>query len=468
MTNVHAIRRDLPPVPVAIDAEQALLGGLLVHNAMFHPAAEIIGAEDFSDHLHAAVWRYAARMVEEGRSASPFTIAPLLQGVDIGGMTPAQYLGHLAAEGCIPSMVVDYALTIKEMAVRRRLIAVSEAIDANARNVAGVAPSKALATALADLDHVRARIDAGKAADRGMAGDFARAYVEHLQDRVAGRAPDNRLLTGLSDLDDMVGGFQRSGVTILAGRPAMGKTSVAIDLAMRLAEAGHRGAFFSIEMGAEQIMPRLIARRAVNTGPRMDFSRVMRGHISGNELQRVADASEQISTMPLFLDVVSSPTVSEIQSRSRAAEAFLGGPPEFVVVDYLGLVASSQRYQGQRSQEIGEISRGLKSLMKTSGAAGIVLCQMSRKNEDRADKRPELSDLRDSGEIEQDAEAVIFAFREAYYLQNKTDAESQAKLLSCRNQIDLIVEKNRHGPTGTVKAFCDLGTSFIDNLGSGY
>lgn len=465
MTAVVPIRAASTVIPSAIEAEQALIGAALMVNASYDVASGIIGPEDFFDPFHAHVWRAIGTCIGEGRISSPLTIAAMCGHVnDIAGMTVREYLTRCVTEAMPVEWTANYARLVKDASVRRRMIVMAERLDADARNTAGTEPANVLATALSELDEVRSALQAANANDRAHIATFAGQYVEKVQDRLSGRGGATSLHCGLTLLDRQLGGFQRSGVTVVAGRPGMGKSALAVDLAYRLAEQGHAGAFFSIEMGADQMLPRFFSSILTRTGPRVEYSAIMRGDVSSDCLDRMIEAERRMKTLPLFLDTVSSPTVSEIQSRCRSATAQLGGPLDFIVVDYLGLVSASARYQGQRTQEVGEVSRGMKALAKTMGCAVILLAQLNRKNEDRGDKRPELSDLRDSGEIEQDAEAVLFPFREAYYLQNKTDSESVLRHNDVERVLEVIVAKNRHGSTGMCRFYCDIGANLIDNL----
>lgn len=453
------------PTPSAIEAEQALIGGALMTNATYDTAAAIIAAEDFFDPFHAHIWRLIGTTITDGRVASPLTVAAMCGDVpEVAGLPVRQYLARAVTEAMPSEWTGNYARIVKDASVRRRLIAMAERLDADARNTAGTNPDKVLASALAELDEVRAALQAATANDRAMLSTFAGGYLERLQDRLAGRGASMSLQSGLTALDRKLGGFQRGGVTVIAGRPGMGKTALAVDLAYRLADQGYSGAFFSIEMGADQMMPRFFSSVLTREGQRVEYASIMRGEVPSETVDRMATAERDMKRLPLFLDTVSAPTISEIQSRCRSATAQLGGPLDFIVVDYLGLVSASTRYQGQRAQEVGEVSRGMKALAKSMGCALILLAQLNRKNEDRGDKRPELSDLRDSGEIEQDAEAVIFPFREAYYLQNKTDDESTRRYREVMTQIELIIAKNRHGATGMARLYCDIGANLIDNL----
>ena len=465
MTAVVPIRAASTVIPSAIEAEQALIGAALMVNASYDVASGIIAPDDFFDPFHAHVWRAIGTCIGEGRISSPLTIAAMCGHVnDIAGMTVREYLTRCVTEAMPVEWTANYARLVKDASVRRRMIVMAERLDADARNTAGTEPANVLATALSELDEVRSALQAANANDRAHIATFAGQYVEKVQDRLSGRGGATSLHCGLTLLDRQLGGFQRSGVTVVAGRPGMGKSALAVDLAYRLAEQGHAGAFFSIEMGADQMLPRFFSSILTRTGPRVEYSAIMRGDVSSDCLDRMIEAERRMKTLPLFLDTVSSPTVSEIQSRCRSATAQLGGPLDFIVVDYLGLVSASARYQGQRTQEVGEVSRGMKALAKTMGCAVILLAQLNRKNEDRGDKRPELSDLRDSGEIEQDAEAVLFPFREAYYLQSKTDHDSLLRYHEVERVLEIIVAKNRHGSTGSMRLYCDIGANLIDNM----
>lgn len=449
-----------------IECEQNVLGGVMLRPDLFGTVMGAIGEGRFIEPLHQAIWSAIGEASQLGLPTSPVTLGRRMPAQDVAGLTLPQYLGRLCAETTLIATAAEATVTwLRELWANHTLIvAMEEVRDAALRPDSR--PRQSTGMLLEAVDRIRADLDRGQRRERGMIGAFAQEQEDRLRARLNGETDEKLLHTGLKDLDRTLGGFQRGGVTVIAGRPGMGKTTVAVEIARRLAMDGHRGAFFSIEMGAEQIMPRFWAAIMARDGTRerIEYTSILRREIDHGGLARLTSATDVLNSLPLYLDTVSAPTISEIQSRSRAAEEALGGPLDFEVIDYLGLVSASTRYQGQRTQEIGEVSRGTKALAKNSGAAIILLAQMNRTNEGRADKRPELSDLRDSGEIEQDAEAVVFAFREAYYLQNKPDPDSQARLLEVNRHLELIVAKNRHGPCGSVRTYCDIGTNEIDDI----
>lgn len=468
---MNAIARIAPPEldladlrSTITEIEQNTLGAALTSQPMFSAIFNRIGEGRFYDPFHRSVWAAMCECSKLSLPVSPHMLAHRLPPTKIGDMTVPQYLARLYAETSLIPQAVDATMTwLMELWSNHALVEKMD--EVRARALAPDARTRDITTTLLEeVDLIRAALDRGGRKDRAMLSTFAGEFLEHLQDRLAGRGASMALECGLAALDRKLGGFQRGGVTVIAGRPGMGKTALAADLAYRLAERDYAGGFFSIEMGADQVMPRFFSAILTRTGPRVEYSSIIRAEVSDDVLTRMSEAERAMERLPLFIDTVSAPTVSEIQSRCRSATAQLGRPLDFIVVDYLGLVSASTRYQGQRAQEVGEVSRAMKALAKSMGCALILLAQLNRKNEDRGDKRPELSDLRDSGEIEQDAEAVIFPFREAYYLQNKTAADDLMRFRQVERQIELIIAKNRHGSTGMARLYCDIGANLIDNL----
>jgi replicative DNA helicase len=272
--------------------------------------------------------------------------------------------------------------------------------------------------------------------------------------------------TGLRDLDRAIGGLQPGRLTILAGRPGMGKSLVGGNIARAVAAAGYGCVFHSMEMGKEEIGARIIADQAFTRDSPISSKAIFEGALRPQHREMVERAAEAVAALPLVLDTTSNLSVAEIIARARRTADEMkarGQRLHVVVLDYLKFIKASERYRGQRHYEVGEITAGLKSLAKDLNICVVMLAQLNRAVETRADKRPELSDLRESGDIEADADVVLLLFREAYYLKDKTDAESQARLMCCENDLEIIVAKSRMGAVGTVRVFCHPAASAIRN-----
>ncbi len=469
--------------PASIETEQALLGAVLVNNEAYFEAANTIDATHFYEPLHAKIFETVGRLIEKGRVATPLNIAtyldtdPVLQ--EVGG--PA-YLGGLAAAATATINVRDYAQTVFDLAVRRGLIGIGEDMVNRAYE--------------ADIDDdpstqiVDAEQSLYEIAEKGKYGDGATGFAKALETALtiadAAYKRDGGLsgiATEFSDLDRRLGGLQRSDLVILAARPGMGKTSLATNMAFNIArafrmgrdamgqetlEAGGRVLFFSLEMSADQLATRMLAEQAA-----VPSHRIREGSITKKEFESLARAVSQIQHIPLHIDDTGGLSISALMSRARRMARKPG--VDLIIVDYVQLLQGSGRKRAEnRVQEMTEITTSLKALAKELSVPIIALSQLSRAVENRDDKRPQLADLRESGSIEQDADLVMFIFREEYYHDQKRpgdtddggasfgDAETQDKLLKwqekkdrIKNLAEVIIAKHRHGPTGVTTLMFD-------------
>ncbi len=465
--------------PNNIEAEQALLGAMLVNNDAFYRVSDFLKAEHFYEPLHRKILEVAAELIRMGRVANPVTMRPFLPVEEkVGPMTVAQYLARLAAEAVTVINAPDYGRAIYDLAMRRMLISVGEDMV----NVAFDAP---VDVAPADqIEAVERRLfeiaESGRY-DGGFAGfdDAVKSAVDMANAAYMRDGHLSGIATGLRDLDRRMGGLQPSDLIVLAGRPGMGKTSLATNIAFAIASAyrpiqqadgsvraGQGGVvgFFSLEMSAEQLATRIISEQA-----EISSSRIRRGEIDECEFERLVACSQAMQKIPLYIDQTGGIAIAQLASRARRLKRQRG--LDLLVIDYIQLMqGTSQRSSQNRVQEVTEITTGLKALAKELGVPIIVLSQLSRRTEERDDKRPQLSDLRESGSIEQDADVVLFVYREEYYLKNKEPKVGTEEYLkwesgmaAARGKAEVIVAKQRHGPTGTVSlAFTGEFTRFSD------
>ncbi|PTM61732.1 replicative DNA helicase [Phreatobacter oligotrophus] len=472
---------DLPfrQAPHNIEAEQALLGAILVNNEAFYRVSDFLEAKHYFDPLHQKIHEIAAQLIRAGKIATPVTLKTFLNDptIDVGGMTVAQYLARLAAEATTIINAEDYGRTIYDLAIRRNLIVIGEGMV----NVAYDAP--------VDMPP-RAQIeDAEKSlfelAETGRYdGGFRRftdAMARALDMAAAAYQRDGKLSgisTGLRDLDQRLGGLQHSDLIILAGRPGMGKTSLATNIAFNVAKAyrfevepdgshkttnGGIVGFFSLEMSADQLATRIVAEQA-----EIPSYKIRRGDLREDEFYKLTQAAQEIQALPLYIDDTGGLSIVQLAARARRLKRQRG--LDFMVVDYLQLLSGGARKGENRVQELTEITTGLKALAKELNVPIMALSQLSRQVENRDDKRPQLSDLRESGSIEQDADAVMFVFREEYYLKNKEPKPGteehlkwQTDMAQVHGRAEVIIGKQRHGPTGTVMLqFEDSVTRFSD------
>lgn len=452
--------------PHNIEAEQALLGAILVHNEAFDRVAGFLEPHHFFDPLHGRIYEAASTLITSGHLASPVTLKSFFERdealTEIGG---TQYLARLAGAATTIINTEEYGRTIYDLAVRRDLIRIGEDIY----NTAFDAP----------IDHPPSAqiLDAEQAlyglAEKGKYEGGFIAFHESLKTAIDMAAAAferdgglSGISTGLADLDRRLGGLQPSDLLILAARPAMGKSALATNIAFNAARAyraehhadgsvdvkdGAIVGFFSLEMSADQLATRLIAEQSG-----IPSDRIRRGRIEEDEFHRLVRASQELQSIPLYIDDTGGLTMATLAARARRLKRQRG--LGLLVVDYLQLLSSPGRHSDNRVQEVTQITTGLKALAKELNIPVLALAQLSRQVESRDDKRPQLADLRESGSIEQDADVVMFIYREEYYLERTMPTEGtpefldwQAKMDNVHGLAEIIIGKQRHGPTGTVR-----------------
>lgn len=456
--------------PANLEAEQALLGAIMLENAVLDRIAGIVTADDFSESIHALVFATALEMHEAKQLVSPITLRPHVDGIEIDGTPVWKYLGNVMAHTPTIANAKAYAETVKDQSTRRRLFLLGEDLM-NASTMPNVTTGTIASEAVTALDSVLA-IARGKSRKAVAFGDA----MSELLDQVLNDDGRSRITSGLVDLDKALsGGWRRKQYHILAGRPSMGKTTVATSAMLRTAKAGHGVLMLSLEMPTEEVTARAMTDLAYSSTRRIAYNAFRANQISDGDLAQMGQAGALFRKLPLAIDDQRGLTIAEIGARIRAqAQRFEqdGIKLGLVVIDHLGFIKASDRYRGNRVHEVTEISSGLGQIAKEQDIALLVLCQLNRGTESRENKRPTLADLRDSGSLEQDADVVIFTYRESYYLERqKFDAGTQAEvqrqtaLDGCRNTLELLISKNRNGPTTTVTLYCDMGSNAVRDLG---
>jgi replicative DNA helicase len=467
--------------PHNIEAEQALLGAILVNNDAYYRVSDFLEPQHFLEPIHQKIYEVAASLIRAGKLATPITLKTFLPpDVDIAGLTPSQYLARLAAEATTIINAGDYGRTIYDLAIRRALIVIGEVMVNEAFD------SPVESSPRGQIEDAERRLF--ELAETGRyEGGFQR-FTQALSTAVEMAANafqrDGKLsgiATGLRDLDGYMGGLQKSDLIILAGRPGMGKTALATNIAFNIAHSfqpdtrtdgtisalnGGRVGFFSLEMSAEQLATRIISEQT-----EIPSSIIRRGEIRESDFEKIVGFSEMMQELPLYIDETGGLSIAQLMARARRLKRQRG--LDVMVVDYLQLLqGSSRRASEGRVQEITEITTNLKALAKELNVPIIALSQLSRQVESRDDKRPQLSDLRESGSIEQDADVVLFVYREAYYLNNAEPREKNspeyvdwlAKFEKVKYEAEVIIGKQRHGPTGTVPLhFNGQFTRFADS-----
>ena len=433
----NALIRPLAPetpvfreAPHNLEAEQALLGAILVNNEAIDRVSTFLKPGHFYDALHARIYEAASKLILSGKRATPITLKTFFQAdPPVGELPVPQYLGRLAANATTIINAEDYGRTIYDLAIRRQLIQIGETMVNTAFDSPIDAPPS--------IQIEGAEQELYELAETGKYGSGFEPFSSALTDAIDMAANAYRrdgglsgLATGFTDLDHRMGGLQPSDLIIIAGRPAMGKTALATNIAYHVAKTYRPGGdaenaldgavvgFFSLEMSAEQLATRIISEQAY-----IPSERIRRGRIDADEFDRIVEVSQELQHLPLYIDQTGGISVAQLAARARRLKRQRG--LGFIVVDYLQLLSgSSKRAAEGRVQEVSEITTGLKALAKELHVPVLALSQLSRQVEQREDKRPQLADLRESGSIEQDADVVLFVFREEYYLERSQPREN--------------------------------------------
>lgn len=449
-----------------IALERDLLGTLASRPEVYDDCDDLDPA-DFAIPEHGIIYREISEAIRTGRGISPTLIAASVGVREIAGLTPGQYLMRILANAPPMTAVPDLVRSVRDAADRRRIteaarIAQEQVLAASwSRSPADIA-----ADVIASLDIIVSS-RASRTTRRMSLSEAAGAALDGVNDR---RGMGRRLAGctwGLRDMDEATMGLIPGDVIILAGRPSMGKSAVACSTALSAATSGVGVMFVSLEMTAEQLALRALTDEAWSSSSPIAYADVNRNDVSDDDMHRLLEAGQRLQGLPFIIDQQPGLAISQVATRARrAAKQFeaRGQKLGLLVIDHMGLIKASSRYAGNKVAEVGEVSNALKPLAKELGVAVLALCQLSRQTEQREDKRPQLSDLRWAGEIEQDADVVVGVYREAYYLERKDrSAEEAARLHQVENEIDLVILKQRMGPTRTVTAYCDIKANVVRN-----
>ena len=478
-------------MPQSVEAEQQLLGAILTNNDVFDRISPIISAKHFYDPVHARIFDVAAARIAKNALASPVTLKAFLEDdaglKELGG--PA-YLARLAGAAISAFAVRDYAQMIYDLAVRRDLIRLGRDIAAKAAKVDVTNEPK---EQIVEAEQELYRLAEQGTSEKGFQS-FLRAVTDAVLMANAAYQRDGGLAgvsTGLVDLDKKLGGLHKSDLLIIAGRPSMGKTSLATNIAFNIAKSYRKGklpdgsdgaanggvvGFFSLEMSAEQLAARILSE--VSEVP---SDQIRRGDMTEGEFRRFVEAAKALESCPLFIDDTPALPISQLAARARRLKRTHG--LDVIFVDYLQLVRGTGRSEN-RVNEISEITQGLKAIAKELNVPVVALSQLSRQVENREDKRPQLSDLRESGSIEQDADVVMFVFREEYYKEREKPGDHELEKMAAwqdemerlHGKAEVVIGKQRHGPIGTVDLsfegrftrFGNLAKAWQQDGGTGY
>jgi len=453
-------------LPHNIEAEQQLLGAVLTNNEVYDRVASIVGSRHFFDPVHARIFETAEARIQKNAIASPVTLKAFLEDdpglAELGGPV---YLVNLAGAAISSFAARDYARLIHDLAIRRELIAIGRDISDKA---AAPDVSDEPAEQIVEAEQALYRLG-----EQGRTGGGFQSFLSAMTDAVnvasAAYQRDGGLAgisTGFTDVDRKMGGLHRSDLIVIAGRPSMGKTSLATNIAFNVAQAYRRGrlpdgtegaanggvvGFFSLEMSAEQLASRILAERS-----QVPSDEIRRGKMNEVEFRRFVDAAKELESCPLFIDDTPALQIGQVAARARRQKRTHG--LDLLVVDYLQL-CRAPGHRDNRVNEISEITMGLKAIAKELDIPVIALSQLSRQVEGRDDKRPQLSDLRESGTIEQDADVVMFVYRAEYYKEREEPAGDdtvkyqawQEAMNEIAGKAEVIIGKQRHGPIGKVE-----------------
>ena len=464
--SLNIVKNQIDEFPNNIEAEQSVIGSVLLSNEIFDEISMIISNKNFYDPMHQKIFGAIENLIYRGLLANPITLKNHFEN-EKDDLNIPDYLVKITKFSASTRQAVEYSKLIYDLYVKRELIKISENIIDTAKlndlEQNGQTIIESSEKALFDL------------AEKGSLSSTILKFDEamRLTIEMASNAYKNEegivgVPTGLVDLDDRLGGLHKSDLVIIAGRPSMGKTALATNIAFNAAkkiqEDGKKSciAFFSLEMSSEQLSTRILSEQA-----RIKSNDIRRGRISDEQFDKFIETSKNIAELPLYIDETPAISIAALSNRARRIKRLHG--LDMIVVDYIQLMRAANFRDG-RVQEISEITQGLKALAKELSVPVLALSQLSRAVEQRDDKKPLLSDLRESGSIEQDADVVMFVFRQSYYLKNKEPrpatvehAEWQAKMNEISHLAELLILKQRHGPTGTIMLeFEEMFTKFKD------
>ena len=469
--NLSIVKNQFKELPNNIEAEQAVIGSILVSNDIFDEISTIISSINFYDPMHQKIFEAIENLVYKGMLANPITLKNYFED-EKDDLNVPEYLVKITKFSTSVRQAIEYSKIIYDMFVRRELIKISEQtidsaklneLDTNGQTI--IENSERLLFDLAEKGSFNSSL---VKFDEAMKQTIEMASAAYKNEEGIVGVP-----TGLRDLDDKLGGLHQSDLIIIAGRPSMGKTSLATNIAFnaaqKLQDSGKKSsiAFFSLEMSSEQLSTRIISEQA-----RISSNDIRRGRISDEQFDKFLETSKNIAELPLYIDETPAISIAAMSNRARRIKRLFG--LDMIVVDYIQLMRGTTYNKDGRVQEISQITQGLKAIAKELSVPVVALSQLSRQVEQRDDHKPQLSDLRESGSIEQDADVVMFVYREGYYLSRKEPreatvehAEWQAKMNEVAHLAQIIIGKQRHGPIGNITLeFEERFTKFKDTQSS--
>ncbi|WP_440656375.1 replicative DNA helicase [Candidatus Pelagibacter sp. HIMB1509] len=466
-SNLSIVKDKFKELPNNIEAEQAVIGSILVSNDIFDEVNTIVSSINFYDPMHQKIFEAIESLIYKGMLANPITLKNYFED-EKDDINVPEYLVKVTKFSTSVRQAVEYSKIIYDMFVRRELIKISEeTIDSAKLNDLDTSGQTIIENSERQLFDL-----AEKGSFNSSLIKFDDAMKQTIEMASAAYKNEEGIVgvpTGLRDLDDKLGGLHQSDLIIIAGRPSMGKTSLATNIAFnaaqKLQDSGKKSsiAFFSLEMSSEQLSTRIISEQA-----RISSNDIRRGRISDDQFDKFLETSKNIAELPLYIDETPAISIAALSNRARRIKRLFG--LDMIVVDYIQLMRGTTYNKDGRVQEISQITQGLKAIAKELAVPVVALSQLSRQVEQRDDHKPQLADLRESGSIEQDADVVMFVYREGYYLSRKEPreatvehAEWQAKMNEVAHLAQIIIGKQRHGPIGNVTLeFEERFTKFKD------
>ena len=465
--NLNLVKDSFKELPNNIEAEQSVIGSILVSNEIFDEINIVISSINFYDPMHQKIFLAMESLIYKGLLANPITLKNYFEN-EKDELNIPEYLVKVTKFSTSSRQAIEYSRIIYDMFVRRELVKISEnTIDSAKQNDLAVNGQNIIENSerlLFDLAEKGSFNSSLVKFDEAMKQTIEMATTAYKNDEGIVGVP-----TGLTELDDRLGGLHNSDLIIIAGRPSMGKTALATNIAFYAAEnlqkKGKKSsvAFFSLEMSSEQLSTRILAEQS-----RIKSNDIRRGKISEDQFDKFIETSKNISELPLYIDETPAISIAAMSNRARRIKRLFG--LDMIIVDYIQLMTGSINNRDGRVQEISQITQGLKAIAKELRVPVVALSQLSRAVEQRDDHKPQLSDLRESGSIEQDADVVMFVYRAAYYLQRKEPqvatvehAEWQVKMGEIAHLAQILIAKQRHGPIGNIDLeFEEMFTKFKD------
>lgn len=454
MDDIVDLRYVEKELPYNLEAEQALLGAALINNSVMDSIVDFLEVEHFANSAHQDIYKECLKQFSGGRKFTPVTMKSKFKDhvelQDVGG---SSYLSKLAASSITIINAIDYARNIHDLGTRRGVIEAANAANSDAFNLGEKSGSEIVEETQEALQGLHSAERLGEELKHVKYG--ADEAIQNVEDAIARDGEVYGITTGLRGLDYKTGGMMGGQLWVLAGRPAMGKTALALTIAKGASLKGYTGAFFSIEMQSNELALRMASDFCFNPDTPVEYFNARKGSLDDYQLTRFKKGMDKLRKLPLFISDKGGYTVASVRQECRKLNRNLKGKKlDYIIIDYLQLMKASSKYSGNKVYEVAEITGSLKRLAKELDIPILLLCQLNRGVEMREDKRPLMSDLRDSGSIEQDADTIIFAYREHYYLKNnEPKKDKEIWLEKCErleNELELILGKQRHGPTDII------------------